>query len=229
MLGLFIVSVSCYFIYMIFFGNGDVSKGGREAKGPYKRAMEGFDPLKYHTQRAFAYEAKQSYEMAINEYKKIAEIRPEDSVTHSHLASLYYKLGMPDEAIEEVKNVLKIDPDNWVQREALADLYYEQERYDLAIQEYERALQRNPDNALCYTSLGKAYYNLGEYLFARRAYDKSTEIDPLFGEAHLGLGLSCLALGEMKAALEQKRILEKINEELAAGLSEKIEKARGPE
>jgi len=222
-----IVFTTFYVIHILSRRNDAEDK--KKAAGPYKRAMEGFDPKEYHTRRAFAYEAGQSYEKALKEYQEIVKIHPEDSVTRSHLGAMYYKVGMLDQAIAELEEILKRNPGNWGQREALANLYCEQGRYAQAIEEYEESLRINPDNALGHRLLGTAYYEVGSYFFSIAEYKKSIEIDPAAGEAYFGLGICYIARGEMKAALEQKRILEKINEELAAGLSEKIEKARGPE
>ena len=223
-----IVFVTFYVIHILSSRRNDADRR-KKAEGPYERAMEGFDPKEYHTRRAFAYEAEQSYEKAMKEYEEIVKIHPEDSVTRSHLGAMYYKVGMLDQAIAELEEILKRNPRNWSQRETLANLYCEQGRYDQAIEEYEKSLRINPDNALGHRLLGTAYYEVGSYFFSIAEYKKSMEIDPSAGEAYFGLGLCYIAGGEMKAALEQKRILEKINEELAAGLAEKIEKARGPE
>ncbi len=214
-------------VYVVFYMGGTGLEDKRELDNTSKRALEGFDPVDYHMKRAHAYESEKSFEAAADEYKKLLEINPDDSATHSHLSAIYYKMGDIDKATAEIREVLKRDPENWVQREALANLYYKQGKHDLAIREYEESLRCNPDNALGHSLLGKAYYEKGSYNFAIREYEKSLRVHPDFKEAHLGLGLCYVATGNREGALGEKRKLEGLDKDLSLQLSEAIKKAEG--
>lgn len=189
----------------------------------YRNALRGFDPVKYHSQRAYAFEGDHNYARAAEEYKKLLEIKPDDKDLHSHLGETYYKLGKMDEAVAELEEVMRLDPENWVQREAIGDIYSQKGDSDEALRQYERTLRINPNNALCNRKLGKIYYQKGEYRPAVRAFEKSLEIDPGFGEAHLGLGLSYCALGDKEAASSELKKLEELKQPaMATQLSEEI-------
>jgi tetratricopeptide (TPR) repeat protein len=216
------------FLFVLYLTLHRRSSGPVDTKGTedfYRNALKGFDPVKHHTQRAYAFEGDRDYARAAEEYKKLLKIRPDDKDLHSHMGETYYKMGMFDEAIVELEEVMRLDPENWVQREAIGDIYGEKGDSDEALRQYERALRINPDNALCNRKLGRLYYEKGEYRAAVRVLNRSLEIDPGFGEAHLGLGLAYCALGNREGALAEVKRLEGLKmTTMAAQLSEVIDK-----
>jgi tetratricopeptide (TPR) repeat protein len=174
-----------------------VKKGSEDF---YQQAMRKFDPVEYHSQRAYAFDAEHSFELAT-----------------------YYKMGMKDQAIAEIEEVLRRDPYNWVQRESIGDIYREKGDVDEALRQYEQALGINPENALCNRKIGKLYHQKGEYRSAVMAFKRSVEIDPGFSESHLELGLSYYALGDKEGALAEMKKLEELKRaDMASQISEAI-------
>lgn len=212
-------------IYLTFHRRPAIPVGAKSGEDFYRNALKGFDPVKYHSQRAYAFEGDHDYARAAEEYKKLLEISPDDKDLHSHMGETYFKMGMFDEAIAEIEEVMRLDPENWVQREAIGDIYNKKGDSDEALRQYERTLGINPDNALCNRKLGRLYYEKGEYRSAVRVFLRSLEIDPGFGEAHLGLGLAYCALGNREGALAELKRLEDLKmTAMAAQLSEAIDK-----
>lgn len=189
---------------------------------PLRAPLQGFNPVQYHSQRAFAYEADGSFEHAAEEYLKLIEMNPGDAALHSHLSAVYYKMGKKDKAIEEIKEVLRLDPGDWAQHEALADLYAEEGEFDLARDHYEESLRINPENALCLSKLGRLYYMAKNYDDAVRAYMKSISIDSNLPEARMGLGLCFVATGNIEGARREREALSKMHIELASQLADAI-------
>ncbi len=214
-------------LFITFHQRAPESSGGKAGEDFYRRAMGKFNPVEYHSQRAYAFDAEHSFESAVQEYKKLLELRPDDKNLHSHLGAIYYKMGMKDQAIAEIEEVLRRDPYDWTQRESVGDIYLEKGDVDEALRQYEQSLEINPANALCNRKVGKLYYQKGDYNSAVRAFARSVEIDPGFAESHLGLGLSCCALGDKEGALAEVKKLEELKRTaMAAQLSEAISRMK---
>jgi len=194
----------------------------REPEDPYRAQVAKVDPVVYHSQRAYAYEAGGAYSIAAAEYRELLDKSPEDKDLHSHLASVYYKMGEMDKTMEEIKEVIRIDPNNWAQREVLADISYERGDYDGAIAEYEEALRSNPENSLGHSKLGRVYYLRGMYTLAEEQFNKSLEVFSGITEARLGLGLCALARGDIAGAVKQREALEKMKSPFALQLGEAL-------
>jgi len=226
--GAFAIIFLCI-LFLTFHQRAADSRRKKEGEEFYRRAMGKFDPVEYHSQRAYAFDAEHSFKLAAEEYKKLLELKPEDKDLHSHLGATYYKMGMKDQAMAEIEEVLRLDPSNWVQRESLGDIYVEKGDAEEAIRQYERALGINPGNALCNSKLGRLYYTREDYSSAVRAFKRSLEIDPGLGESHLGLGLSYCALGDREGASAEMKKLEDLKKgDMAAQLSEAIVRMDAP-
>ena len=64
-------------------------------------------------------------------------------------------------------------------------------------------------------NLGYTYYNLGKYEEAIEAYKQAIRINPDFAEAHYFLGGAYVFSEDRGGALEQYKILKKLDTELA--------------
>ena len=210
--GAFAIIFLCI-LFLTFHRKAADSRRKKEGEDFYQRAMGKFDPVKYHSQSAYAFEADHSFERAAEEYKKLLELRPDDKALHIHLASVYYKMGKKEQATTEMKEFLKRDPYDRSQWENLGNLYLELADNEMALQAFEASLRINPENAFCSGKVGKLYYQKGEYISAIRAFEKSLDIEPGAGEYHLELGLCYVAAGDADGAEKQKQILKNLKRE----------------
>jgi len=215
------------FLCILFFAFHQKATDSAVKKGSedfYQQAVRKFDPVEYHSQRAYAFDAEHSFKLAAEEYKKLLELKPEDKNLHIHLACVYYKMGKKEQAATEMKEFLKHDPYDRSQWENLGDLYLELADNEMALQAFEESLRINPENAFCSGKVGKLYYQKGEYGSAIRAFEKSLAIDPGAGEYHLELGLCYVAAGDADGAEKQKQILKNLKrEDLYVKLSEAMQ------
>jgi len=125
-------------------------------------------------------------EDAIESFKQVIEIDPDNAVVHYGLGLAYYESGKYKEAIESYKEAIGADPDNVLQFSSRA-----------------------------HVSLGAAYIGLGKYQEAVESLKQAIRIDPDHVKAHYNLGLAYIILIDRGSALEQYTILKTLDTELA--------------
>ena len=85
-----------------------------------------------------------------------------------------------------------------------------------------QAIKIDPNRAEIYCNLGLVYGNLNRWQDAADACRRAIQIQPGYVEAHYGLGLCYAALGEKDLAMEQYRILQKLDASWAEELFGRI-------
>lgn len=107
---------------------------------------------------AMSYENINDLEQAIFSYKRVADLKPQHSMTYAKLARLMAKKGELQETIEIYKKAVKLQVKQpaWVYT-GLGDALKENGQIDEAIQAYQKAFDLRPnDHQLC-LSLGHTY------------------------------------------------------------------------
>lgn len=94
--------------------------------------------------------------------------------------------------------------------------------YTKAREAYTRVIHINPDDAIAHCNLGFAYDQLGFHEEAREAYIKAIRINPDYAEAHYSLGVAYLLIRDRDSALDEYKILEGLDIDLANKLSDLI-------
>ena len=142
------------------------------------------------------------YNKAIEAYKQVIRIKPDDAAAHYNLGVQYAKLRRYAEEIEAYKQAIRIKPD-------FADAYYGLglaygmlDRYAEEIEAYKQAIRIRPDFAEAYNTLGVAYLYLRRYAEAMEAYKQAIRIKPDDAAAHKKLGLAYCILGRSEEAIE---------------------------
>ena len=97
-------------------------------------------------------------------------------------------------------------------------VYSQLETWEDALTSFQKAVELNPDYAAAYLGLGIAYTMLGRNSDAVEICRKAIRIKPGYAQAHYALGLNYLMLGDRASALEEHRILETLDRDLATEL-----------
>ncbi len=103
-------------------------------------------------------EAAGKFDDAVNAYKKVLELAPEDAVAYVRLASLYVQRGVPRAAVMVYV--------------AMAEMYVAKERWEKAGHAYEKSSELAPDDAEIHTALRDVYIKLGKLREASKVQER---------------------------------------------------------
>ncbi len=103
-------------------------------------------------------EARGQFDDAVNAYKKVMELAPEDAVAYVRLASLYVQRGVPRAAVMVYV--------------ALAEMHVARERWEKAALAYEKGSELAPDDAEIHTALRDVYIKLGKLRDASKVQER---------------------------------------------------------
>jgi len=190
----------------------------------YKQAISGKrDYAETSYKKGAVYTELGRYEEAIESYKQAISDKPDYAEASYKLGAVYAELGRYEEAIESYKQAISGKPDYTEASYNLGAAYTELGRYEEAIESYKQVIRSKPDYAEVQYSLGFSYAKLQLHEEAIKSLKQAIRIRPDYAEAHHMLGLMYLIPGNRNAALEQYRILNGLDKDLADELFKYIE------
>ena len=133
--------------------------------------------------------------------------------------------------LEDYKEEVRKNPDDALAHYHLGQAYLYAYKYEKAILSYKQAIRIDPDFAAAYHNLGISYRMTSSWKSGEKAlekavvlYKKTIRINPDDVSAHYPLGLAYLILNDRDSAIDQYKILKKLDTELANELFNKIYK-----
>jgi Flp pilus assembly protein TadD len=162
-------------------------------------------------------EARESLEKAI-------QISPDSSDAYTNLGAVYSRMGMHNDAIRTLKKAIALNGDNPGAYYNLGVNYVKMDEYKSARESFEQAIRLKPDFAAAYGSLGLTLAKLNQHTAAAEALKQSIRLQPDDPTAHYALGESYLALKDRGSALEEYKVLQKLDAKLADKLFKQIYK-----
>ncbi len=117
-----------------------------------------------------AYSNLKQYDQAIQAYREVLRIQPEN-------AGAWYSLA----------EVLRIDPEDSAAWYNLGNIYVKLDQHDHAIQAYREALRIQPEKATAWYDLGFAYYFKGQRDKVREIYPILHTLDPVLADKYFNL------------------------------------------
>ncbi len=156
-------------------------------------------------------------------YKQAMQSRTDYAEASYKEGAVYAELGRYEEAIESYKKAISGKGDYAEASYKLGAVYAELGRYEEAIESYKQVIRSKPGYAEVQYRLGFSYAKLHLHEEAIKALKQAIQIRPDYAEAHHILGLMYLIPGNRNAALEQYRILNGLDEDLADELFKYIE------
>lgn len=137
------------------------------------------------------------------------------------VAELWYRngldslwLGNYENALANFENAVNKNParaEAWIQ---VGYCKVKQGKNADAIRAFQQALRLNPNSVEAYNKLGDAYYYSSRFNEAIEAYSNAARLQPDEAEAYYNLGMTYLEIGDHAAALEQSRILQRLDTKL---------------
>jgi len=195
--------------------------------GHYTEAVEAFkhairikpDHAVTHYNIGVTYNKLMHYTEAVEAFKHAIRIDPDYYEAHCNLGVAYGNLGNHSEAGEAFKQAIRINPDLPEAHFYLGLAYDKLGHYTQAIEAYKQAIRIKPDNAEVLYNLGVNYGRLRRNQEAMEAFKQTINIKPNYAKAHFGLGTAYLFLGDRNSALNEYKIFETLNDDLANKVS----------
>ncbi len=144
---------------------------------------------------AIVYASQNKHNTALEWYKKVLDIIPDDTSALSNYASSLNAIGQNEEAILIFKKALEIDPLVPEFHYNLANTLCDLKRYSEALSFYEQSISLDPHYFQAHHNYGKALYDLKRYSEALIYYDRALLINPVFLDCLINKGA---ALNELK-------------------------------
>src|SRR5687767_4635652 len=123
-------------------------------------------------------------------------------------------------AIEAYREAIKLEPGSAEVHLFLGHAYLKLEKDSDAIKAFKQSLKLNPDQPETQYGLGLAAFRTRRYDEAAAAFKKAIVLSPKMAKAHFGLSLAYQELGDTRGVLDQYRILETLDKNLARKLRE---------
>jgi Tfp pilus assembly protein PilF len=141
----------------------------------------------------------------------------------------YYQIGRErvdagdvKAAVEAYLNSIKLEPNSAEIFLNLGDAYLKLKQNNDAAKAFKESVKLNPGVAEAHYGLGLALYRLNRFVDAVAAFKKATKLDPKMAKAHFGLGLAYQELDEPNSLLQEQRILENLDKDLARKLMQPL-------
>ncbi|MFB0564307.1 MAG: protein kinase, partial [Candidatus Aminicenantaceae bacterium] len=125
--------------------------------------------------------SEKTYDKAIEAYKKLLELYPDDPTGNHNLAVKYSALGEKQKAIDHYETNRKSDNLGLLGYGNLASVYRQVGSYDKAREVLEEALQKYPDEAVAHADLSRHYQMAGKYELALAEIEKAFALNPAEG------------------------------------------------
>jgi tetratricopeptide (TPR) repeat protein len=154
-----------------------------------------------------------SYDKALEVYRKLLDLYPDDTIGNTNLGILYFELEDWDKAIAHYQRNLRNNPDDRLASWNLVETYEAMGLYDKAHEVIERYLQRNPGNIDFLLKQVSVFLYQGKYDLAQARLEKILSLDP---ETQLSfdirMGQVLLLKGDVEGALKRFQKLPEANQ-----------------
>lgn len=151
--------------------------------------------------------------------KPSADAAKKAAVEHYRTASTLLAEGDVRAAIESYLKSIEFDPQSAEVFLGLGAAYIKLDKNSDAAKAFKQAGKLNPDSSEAQYGLGLADFNLHRYREAVVAFKKATSLDPKMAKAHFGLAMTYYLLMENNSVIEEHRILELLDKDLAKKLA----------
>jgi tetratricopeptide (TPR) repeat protein len=138
--------------------------------------------------RGAAYDGKEQYDRAIQEYDQAIRLKPNYTAALYNRGLDYANQGQFDRAIGDLDQAIRLNPNDADAFLSRGSAYDSKTQYTRAIQDYDQAIRLKPGYALAFYDRGFSYFNNRQYDRAVQDFDQairfnSNDADALFARA----------------------------------------------
>ena len=118
------------------------------------------------------------YGAAIDSYRQMIRLEPDDATAYTKLSELYLLLEDFQNSYENALRAVALEPENPQALTALARIQDWRDEYEDAINNALDSLEIDPENATTLAVIGEIYTDVGNWDVAQQYLDQALEIDP---------------------------------------------------
>ena len=122
--------------------------------------------------------SENTYDKAMEAYKRLLELYPDDKTGNHYLAVLYEYIEEWDKALEKYQAAIQAKSADLSDYTGLASAYRQKGLYDKAREILHSYLENSPDNARIHRDLAQIYIDEGKLDLALEEIDKAFLLDP---------------------------------------------------
>ncbi|MGD9346843.1 MAG: protein kinase, partial [Candidatus Aminicenantes bacterium] len=183
------------------------------AKTYFQKALEFSDRLsdreRLLIQGDFFVGSRRAYDRAVQTFKQLLDLYPDDRSGNSGLSRIYASLELWDEAIELLETNLQNRDDNVETYSRLAYAYEAKGLYNKANYAIEDYIRNFSDNAVIHKDLASNYFAQGKIELTLLEIERAFSLDPDYWQNYLTKGHVYLTQGDFSLAeKEYLKVLE---------------------
>lgn len=148
------------------------------------------------------YYSEGNIEKAIEQFRIVLKINPNDVFAHFVLGYIYDQQGETELAIREFSETLRLDPRYISAYNDLGTVYNRIGKYGKALEQFQKAIDLNPGYVEAVENMGVVYFGMKEYDQAMHYFQKALAMNPKSHKAYNNIGSVYLALGDYQKAKE---------------------------
>ena len=141
------------------------------------------------------------YDLAIANYDKAIQLKPDYTDVYINRGSAKFNLGQHFAAISDYDKAIQLKPDLATGYYGRGSAKFNLGQHFAAISDFDKAIQLKPDDATAYYNRGLAKDNLGQHSAAISDFDKAIQLKPDYAIAYNNRGNAKFKLGEYFAAI----------------------------
>lgn len=147
-----------------------------------------------------SYKNKGLFEESLSEFRKAAEIDPDNVLVKVQIGEVYLFQGKNRNAINYYSEAYKKDPDSLRIINNIGIAYHRMGELEEAIQWYEKALSKNEDYEVAWNNFGVANYHSGYPQRAIKCFKRAYKLNYDYPDPLLNLGQIWMTRGEYQKA-----------------------------
>jgi lipoprotein NlpI len=151
--------------------------------------------------RGIAYQRRGDSDLAIRDFDRMIEQRPETSKAFYNRGMAYLSKSEFARAIPDFDRAVRLTPDYAPAFRNRGNAYRGTLAFDRAIQDFDEAIRLSPEYAVAFSNRGVAYLNKGMCDRALRDFDRAIGLKPDDGLAYRGRGVAHHDTGEFERAV----------------------------
>ncbi len=126
-------------------------------------------------------------EVAIKEFQKAIELKPNYADAYHNLANTYRETNQIDLALVNYQKAIDYNPNLWQSYQNMAAIYFNRRQYEKALENMQKAVQIQPQNLQLENNLALVYLALGQVDKAKPIFQQVLQLDPQNQFAQKGL------------------------------------------
>ena len=156
----------------------------------------------FYNNNGIAYGEKGEFDLAIEDFTKAIELKPDYAIAYNNRGSVYRSKGEHDLAIEDCNKAIQLKSDYAEPYSNRGAAYRNKGNYERAIRDYDMAIKLKPDFVQAYYNRGLAYHEKGELDIAIKDYSKAIALNPKLAHPYNNRGNVYIQKRDFDSAIE---------------------------